>query len=289
MFDYRKYIFRITLFLILIIFFIFFYLEELKKGFDHNQELNSSIILVFLLGVILVIRNLIILNNDQKWLIMSQREKNSKINISPKLITDFKSFYNSNQKVYISENKIKELIEKVAVRLDTDRELIKYIAALLVFLGLLGTFWGLLLTIDSVGETIGNLSIDEENILTNFMNLKEGLNAPLKGMGTAFSSSLFGLSGSLCLGFIDLQGNRAQNDFIESLEKNTLKYTELNNTENMESVGTEYIQALLHQTVEALNKLENILAKGEESRNSFENLIIESSKMISKILFISCE
>jgi hypothetical protein len=160
--------------------------------------------------------------------------------------------------------------------------MIKYITALLVFLGLLGTFWGLLITIETVGQTISNMSIDEENILTNFANLKESLKAPLAGMGIAFSSSLFGLTSSLCLGFIDLQGNRAQNIFLDNLESvNLNSNAQVQNS--VDNVGLEYVEALLHQTVSAINNLEKSLTKNEELRKNYDNLIIESSNAVSKI------
>tara|TARA_E500000178_G_scaffold353302_1_gene418823 strand:+ start:278 stop:1306 length:1029 start_codon:yes stop_codon:yes gene_type:complete len=279
MLNIRKYISRIILFLISLIIISYFLQDELIKGFNHNVELNSMIVFIFFIGVGLVVKNTTTLNLDQKWLINKFKSQPITDNYNPKLLNEFK-------KINISEvfftQRVKENIERVIIKLDSERELIKYIIALLVFLGLIGTFWGLLKTIDSVGLTITNLSIDEENILTNFMNLKEGLNAPLMGMGTAFSSSLFGLAGSLCLGFIDLQGNRAQNDFINMLEN---KFSNLKNYKNYnhEELGKEYLQALVLQTLEGLNNIEKLISKSEESRKNFESLIIESSKVIVKI------
>ncbi len=115
------------------------------------------------------------------------------------------------------------------------------------------------------------------------MNLKEGLNKPLAGMGTAFSSSLFGLAGSLCLGFIDLQSNRAQINFISILEeKMIIKKNNSSNVKN-EDLGKEYIQAILLQTLNSLNNLEKFMTRNEQSRKNFEDLIIESSKVMVKI------
>ncbi len=279
MFNFRKYILRIILLLIFIIIFCFFLQEELKKGFNHNQELNSIIVFVFLLGVLIVIRNIITLNKDQSWLVNLVNQKKVSTSYQPKLLNNFKVINDSELSLAL---RAKENIERVVVKLDSERELIKYITALLVFLGLLGTFWGLLKTIDAVGIAINNMSIDEENILTNFMNLKEGLNEPLVGMGTAFSTSLFGLAGSLCLGFVDLQGNRAQNDFINMLETKVLNVKSQHNFKN-EEIGKEYMQAVLFQTIEALNNIEKVIIKSEQSRKNFENLVLESSKVIVKI------
>ena len=114
---------------------------------------------------------------------------------------------------------IEKIIERVDLSLISLRETSRYLVGLLIFLGLLGTFWGLLKTIGSVGDVIGGLGIDDTNVAGFFNSLKEGLNAPLSGMSIAFSSSLLGLAGSLILGFVDLNLGQAQNKFTQTLEK----------------------------------------------------------------------
>ena len=109
------------------------------------------------------------------------------------------------------------------------------------------------------------------------------MNEPLAGMGTAFSSSLFGLTGSLFLGFIDLLTGRAQNDFITFLEKKVIIKKPNLSVDNSKEIGKEYIQALLLQTIDSLNNLEKFITKSEQSRINFENLIVESSKVMVKI------
>ena len=280
MFNYRKYVVRITLLLFIIALLCFFLQEELKKNFIHNIELNSTILLMFLIGTIIALKNIISLNKEQLWLMHFFNEKKLSINYEPRLLNNFKELRKDD---FFFEDKIKEYIYKVTEKLDNDRELLKYIISLLIFLGLIGTFWGLLKTIDSVGLTIKNLSIDEVNIVSNFMNLKNGLNEPLAGMGTAFSSSLFGLTGSLFLGFIDLLTGRAQNDFITFLEKKVIIKKPNLSVDNSKEIGKEYIQALLLQTIDSLNNLEKFITKSEQSRINFENLIVESSKVMVKI------
>ncbi|MDA9558759.1 MotA/TolQ/ExbB proton channel family protein [Alphaproteobacteria bacterium] len=285
MVEYKKYIIRILFFLLFIVAIAFSFKERLLQGFSHNQELNSAIILIFIVGVILVLKNIILISKEQTWLYAFMTGKNTTTNYSPTLLKKLKELVNNknvNEGNFISQNLVQENLERVAVKLDSDREMIKYITALLVFLGLLGTFWGLLITIETVGQTISNMSIDEENILTNFANLKESLKAPLAGMGIAFSSSLFGLTSSLLLGFIDLQGNRAQNTFLDNLESVNLN-SNAQVQSSVDNVGLEYVEALLHQTVSAINNLEKSLTKNEELRKNYDNLIIESSNAISKI------
>jgi hypothetical protein len=129
--------------------------------------------------------------------------------------------------VSISPVAMRSILDSIASRLDESRETTRYLVGLLIFLGLLGTFWGLLLTIQSVGLTIDALDTSNKDSVTIFQELKRGLEAPLKGMGTAFSASLFGLAGSLVLGFLDLQAGQAQNRFYNELEEWLSSITEL--------------------------------------------------------------
>jgi hypothetical protein len=117
----------------------------------------------------------------------------------------------------ISAQMMRAVLDSIAARLDEARDLSRYLTGLLIFLGLLGTFWGLIETVGSVGKVIEGLKVggDAGSI---FDSLKEGLAAPLSGMGISFSSSLFGLAGSLVLGFLDLQTSQAQNRFYTDLE-----------------------------------------------------------------------
>src|SRR5205085_1691885 len=117
----------------------------------------------------------------------------------------------------MSSTMMRGILDSIATRLDEARDITRYLTGLLVFLGLLGTFWGLIVTVGSVGNVINTLKVggDAETV---FESLREGLAAPLSGMGISFSSSLFGLAGSLVLGFLDLQSSQAQNRFYTDLE-----------------------------------------------------------------------
>jgi hypothetical protein len=117
----------------------------------------------------------------------------------------------------ISPATLRSILESIGMRLDEQRETLRYLTGLLVFLGLLGTFWGLIETVGSVGKVIGAMQVGS-NAGAMFDDLKVGLAAPLAGMGISFSSSLFGLAGSLILGFLDLQAGQAQNRFYNELE-----------------------------------------------------------------------
>jgi hypothetical protein len=119
----------------------------------------------------------------------------------------------------LSALSLQTVLDGIRGRLDESREVSRYMIGLLIFLGLLGTFWGLLGTIGSVVKVIGSLEVGGKDFTMLFEALKNGLQAPLSGMGTAFSSSLFGLGGSLVLGFLDIQAGHAQNRFFNEMEE----------------------------------------------------------------------
>jgi hypothetical protein len=162
------------------------------------------------------------------------------------------------------------LLDGIATRLDETREISRYLIGVLVFLGLLGTFYGLLETVQSVKGVLGGLSLGGGDAAAAFATLKERLETPLAGMSTAFSASLFGLAGSLVLGFLDLQAGLAQNRFFSELEEMLSGYTRLSGGSAAVELGETsvpaYIQALLEQTADGLDNLQRVLSRGEESR-----------------------
>jgi hypothetical protein len=154
---------------------------------------------------------------------------------------------------------------------------------LLIFLGLLGTFWGLLRTIGSVSDVIGNMSAGSGDLNLLFDQLKTGLVKPLAGMGTAFSASLFGLSGALVLGFLDLTAGQAQNRFFNELEEWLAGLTRLASGALAEGDGSVpvYVQALLEQTAENMEGLQRILTRGEEGRMDANQAIMTLNDRLS--------
>jgi hypothetical protein len=164
----------------------------------------------------------------------------------------------------LSTSTWRSILDSIATRLDENREILRYLAGLLVFLGLLGTFWGLVTTVSAVGATIQTLSVSSGDSGIIFEDLKEGLAAPLTGMGIAFSSSLFGLSGSLILGFLDLQAGQAQNRFYTELEDWLSTITDLEElglSEEEVGSGTMEIRA-------SVERLARIVQEGGGSRAS---------------------
>jgi hypothetical protein len=123
-----------------------------------------------------------------------------------------------SERLSLSAMSMRSVLDTIGARLDEGRELSRYATGLLIFLGLLGTFWGLLLTIGSVSDVISGMSVGTGDINALFNQLKTGLAEPLRGMAIAFSSSMLGLAGALVLGFLDLTAGQAQNRFYSELE-----------------------------------------------------------------------
>ena len=221
----NRYIIRLSVFLLLILIVVVLLYPFLQTAFLSNIYINLIIILALLFGIFFNFYNLSRLNSDYRTL------ANFNINKSPQAFLDSSSLLkNLSQQIdegdgryTFKSSKIEKIIESVDMGLLSLRETSRYLVGLLVFLGLLGTFWGLLKTIGSVGNVISGLGIDDTNVAGFFNSLKDGLNAPLQGMSVAFSSSLLGLAGSLILGFADLNLGQAQNKFTQFLEKTLQK------------------------------------------------------------------
>jgi hypothetical protein len=183
---------------------------------------------------------------------------------------------------------MRSIMDSIGGRLDEARDTGRYLVGLLVFLGLLGTFWGLLGTIGSVGQVINDLSIGRGDLVAVFDELKAGLAAPMSGMGTAFSSSLFGLAGSLILGFLDLQATQAQNSFYNDVEEWFSGLTRLSGGgETLLSGGDvnipAYVQALLEQTAENLEGLQRSVARSEENQLTVHSGLVALTERLSEL------
>lgn len=189
--------------------------RQISSAFQTNPGLNGLILGVLGVGVLFAFNQVIRLFREVKW--VNSFRAGSEAN-DPVLLAPMKGLLSRSSSSAISTTSMRSILDSIATRLDESRDISRYLIGLLVFLGLLGTFWGLLQTIASIGDTIRSLNPGSGDTNDVLAALKSGLSAPLSGMGTAFSSSLFGLSGSLVLGFLDLQAGRAQNRFYTELE-----------------------------------------------------------------------
>jgi len=215
----RIFMVRMIIFLIIAAFVPLVLYREVAVAFMANPGLNGLIVGVLVVGIAMALRNVVGLIPEVRWVNSFRRHETSLEQTPPRLIAPMATLLRDRTDTFaLSTSTWRSILDSISMRLDENRDILRYLAGLLVFLGLLGTFWGLVTTVSAVGATIQSLSVGSGDTGTIFEDLKSGLAAPLAGMGIAFSSSLFGLSGSLVLGFLDLQAGQAQNRFYTELE-----------------------------------------------------------------------
>ncbi len=225
----QVFVWRMFLFLVLAGFIAAILHKQIIANFSANPGLNAFILGVLFFGILLTFQQVLRLYPEVRWVnTFRLSDPGLSMQRAPRLLAPMATLLQRRQgQASISPAAMRSILDSIAARLDESRETTRYLVGLLIFLGLLGTFWGLLLTIQSVGSTIDALDTNNKDSVTVFEELKTGLEAPLKGMGTAFSASLFGLAGSLILGFLDLQAGQAQNRFYNELEEWLSTITEL--------------------------------------------------------------
>jgi hypothetical protein len=264
-------------------------LEPLGRAFLTNPVFNTIIVTVFLLGIIVNFQQVASLSSEAAWVNRhrsGRRQKRasgrrtSMLAALEKLVEQ-----HGDEPVRLSPLSLRAVLDSVRLRLDEARDVSRYTIGLLIFLGLLGTFWGLLQTVSSVGQMIGGLNSGGGDNSMLFGSLLAGLEKPLAGMGTAFSSSLFGLAGSLILGFLDLQVGHAQNRFFNQLEDWLTGMTRMSGMHMYAEGGLSeptYIHALLEKTAETLDKLERGLSRDEAQRRNLDSSILRLAEELSE-------
>jgi len=221
------YVIKMSVFLILVALVALILVNTIVVFFWANPFLNGLILFVMFTGILLSFRQVIRLFPEVRW-VNSLQDGTMQSARQPVLLAPVAGILRDRiGEAVITPSSMRSILDSVGNRLDEAKDTSRYLTGLLVFLGLLGTFYGLLETVTSVGSTIQALDVTAGDTTTLFSNLKEGLAAPLAGMGTAFSCSLFGLTGSLILGFLDLQTSQAQNAFYTDLEDWMTSMTEL--------------------------------------------------------------
>jgi hypothetical protein len=215
----RIFLFRMLVFVVLGGLVAFLLYKQIEVAFMANPGLNSLIIAVLVIGIVLTMRQVLRLYPEIHWVNNFRlADPGLAVDRPPVLLAPMAAILRSRTgRMAMSAQLMRGILDSIATRLDEARDISRYMTGLLVFLGLLGTFWGLIETVSSVGGVIQGLKASGD-AGTMFDSLREGLAAPLSGMGISFSSSLFGLAGSLVLGFLDLQSSQAQNRFYTELE-----------------------------------------------------------------------
>ena len=215
----RVYLVHMVVFTMLVAILVAVILPGLHSAFQSNPVLNGVIVATLLLGMLHSFRMVGRLFREVNWVNRFRRaEKGGDTGRPPQLLAPMATLMKNRQNTVLSPVSMRSLLDSLASRLDESRDMSRYLVGLLIFLGLLGTFWGLLETVQSIGGAIDGLDVSSAQSATMFDQLKSGLKKPLAGMGLSFSSSLFGLAGSLILGFLELKAGQAQNRFYTDLE-----------------------------------------------------------------------
>ncbi len=239
---------RMLIFLALVGFIAAILMPQFLSAFQANPGLNGLIIAVLGIGIMFAFWQVMRLYPEIRW-VNAFRIADPGLAIShrPVLLAPMATMLRDRTgALSLSTTSMRSIMDSIGSRLDEARDTGRYLVGLLVFLGLLGTFWGLLDTIRSVGVTINALDTKSADSVLIFEELKSGLAAPLRGMGTAFASSLFGLSGSLVLGFLELQASQAHSRFYNELEEWLSGITELSPGASVEGATTEQINRQLY-------------------------------------------
>jgi hypothetical protein len=274
----RRYLVRMTAFVIIVAIVAAVLAPGVSSAFMSNPALNGVILATTLFGIVFCFRAVLNLEPDIRWIEahLAQRAQGGRMAaVQPRLLAPIARVIAEQQgELSLSPMALRSLLDAVGARLSESREISRYLIGLLIFLGLLGTFWGLLETVRSASGVIAGLDMEAADPTAAFATLKHGLEAPLTGMGTAFSASLFGLAGSLALGFLELQASQAQNRFYNELEDWLSANTRLSagpqqggyEIEAGEPVFPAYIESVVAQTAENLDALRRLTVQAEEER-----------------------
>ncbi|MBN2676140.1 MAG: MotA/TolQ/ExbB proton channel family protein [Alphaproteobacteria bacterium] len=281
---------KMTLFLCFIGLGVLLFIKQFLFIYSANITFNSLILGVLAFGIVRLFASLKKLSPETEWLNHFLENKKqpatSPVLLSP--VAKILKGHEGKSRPYLPAGTLQSILDMIDSRLSDDKEMARYFINVLIFLGLLGTFFGLMQTIQSISGVIQNLSINVADFDLMFRTLKTDLSAPLYGMATAFSSSLIGLSSSLVLGYLTLQVNHAQNRFYNETEEKLSALTRISGDILGVKKGEEsifsYLQALLEQTADSMNKLELSLARSEHHH---QKSAMQTTEMSQQLMILS--
>ncbi len=268
-----SFLWTMIIFLIIVGFVASILYRQAAHAFQTNPGLNGLILGVLLIGIVLVFIQVIGLMSEARWFNSFRAAGNAeKVGREPRLLAPMRTLLGTRRKTTLSTTAFRSILDSIGTRLDETRDTSRYLIGLLVFLGLLGTFWGLIGTIGSISNVISALDPGSGGSNDVLAAIKTGLAQPLAGMGTAFSSSLLGLSGSLILGFLDLQAGRAQNRFYTELENWLSSLTDVGSEQPMGEFAAGDSSRELKALTSELRKLAAAQAKGADGTQNERSL-----------------
>ena len=291
----QRYLVRMIVFLVIVTVACAALAPRLQDAFAANMVLNGLILGVLLLGIVYIFRQVIVLRPEINWLEnLAQGSQGGLVfpgalteKRPPRLLGPMANMLGERRgRISLSTLSMRTLLDGIQSRIEESHEISRYLIGLLIFLGLLGTFWGLLETVRGVSDTIAGLGKTATDPAVLFDNFIYGLKVPVSGMGTAFSSSLFGLAGSLVLGFLELQSGQAHNRFLNELEEWLSGVTRLSSAgpvgDGEQSVPA-FIQALLEKTADSLDQLQHVISRGEGERNAVNQNLLALTERLSTL------
>jgi uncharacterized coiled-coil protein SlyX len=260
--------------------------RPLAAAFMANPLFNGMIVGVLLVGIAVSFLQVFAMQRESDWVGARREGLRPHGAEEPRMLAPLARILAGRQGApRISAVVMRSLLDGVRLRLDQNRDIARYLVGLLIFLGLLGTFWGLLDTVVSVAKVIAGLKVAGADVGEAFARLRDDLQTPLAGMGTAFSSSLFGLAGALVLGFLDLQAGHAENRFFKELEDWLAELTHLPSAIIAEGEAPipAYVEALLEKTADSLEGLGRVMTRGEEERTQMRADLLQLTQRLTDL------
>ncbi len=250
---------------------IFVALPRVLPVFEANPYLNGFIVAVFVVGVFACFWMVISLKSSVRWIESFAADGPEAQAKAPPLLTPLASLLRSRgARMQLSSSSTQSILDSVATRIDEGREITRYIVSLLIFLGLLGTFYGLATTVPALVETIRSLAPqDGESGFEVFSRLMSGLESQLSGMGVAFASSLLGLAGSLIVGLLELFAGRGQNRFYRELEEWLSSITRVGLSAEGDHAGgdSQAMAGVIDHLAEQMESLQTMFTQSDISRS----------------------
>ena len=272
--NFRHYLYLMVTYLAVVAGVCALLYAPLKAAFLANWGFNVLILAALGVGIGINMHQVLRLEPEINWMKVF-RTGTAGVSVaeeSPQLLKPLTKHLSGihRDRFRLSALSLQTVLEGIRGRLEESREISRYMIGLLIFLGLLGTFWGLLITIADVVKVIGSLEVGTGNFTLLFKALKNGLQEPLNGMGTAFSSSLFGLGGSLVLGFLDIQAGHAQNRFFNEMEEWLWGVTQLIDRTEKPSIDRT---STTEEATSLGDQLENLIREMREHNGAITRLI----------------